>query len=160
MTNNTQSSEDESDYYDRISHNASVSMENDIYAINSHVSRFMAANREGHRKRGSDAVMEKRREFSKCEKMHPSQEKWSSVTFNLNDGPQDDAVSYSMSGRRMRKFKKMKVSDNDHSHGSFFLRAGAVGQYKLDNRIELYNIFIHFYKFLSFRIGDYHLRWT
>lgn len=26
------------------------------------------------------------------------------------------------------KGKKLKVSENDHSHGSFFLRAGAVGQ--------------------------------
>ena len=26
------------------------------------------------------------------------------------------------------KYKKMKVSGNEHSHGSFFLRAGAVGQ--------------------------------
>lgn len=64
----------------------------------------------------------------------------SSVGFSLGDDSlPSEAVSYAMNsdnviGSNARaipspriKTKKMKVSDNEHSHGSFFLRAGAVG---------------------------------
>ncbi|KAI9561301.1 hypothetical protein GHT06_012257 [Daphnia sinensis] len=76
----------------------------------------------------------------------------SSVGFNLVDESPSEIVSYamnsdnvviansetgrnsihhhhsgsSMNGTSSGKIKKLKVSDNEHSHGSFFLRAGAV----------------------------------
>lgn len=76
----------------------------------------------------------------------------STVGFNLVDESPSEIVSYamnsdnvviassetgrsgihhhhsgsSMNGTSSSKIKKLKVSDNEHSHGSFFLRAGAV----------------------------------
>jgi hypothetical protein len=65
----------------------------------------------------------------------------SSVGFNLVDESPSEIVSYAMNsdnvvipsgeitGTRTHgggKIKKLKVSNNEHSHGSFFLRAGAV----------------------------------
>lgn len=46
---------------------------------------------------------------------------------------EESAVSYAMDGSNViaPKCKKMKVSGNEHSHGSFFLRAGAVGSFAL-----------------------------
>jgi hypothetical protein len=67
----------------------------------------------------------------------------SSVGFNLVDESPSEIVSYAMNSDNVvipncetgrvtnhssgsNKIKKLKVSDNEHSHGSFFLRAGAV----------------------------------
>ena len=83
----------------------------------------------------------------------------------MDESP-SDAVSYAMnsdnvianstiSGRS--KIKKMKVSDNEHSHGSFFLRAGAVGPYLSDVITVLHNTNIYLF---SFRIGNDDLRRT
>ena len=63
----------------------------------------------------------------------------SSLSLNVVD---ESAVSYAMSGANVLarapstagggvKHRKMKVSDNEHSHGSFFLRAGAVGKFPI-----------------------------
>ncbi len=137
---NPHSSEEESDFDRRISHNASVSMENEIFPAESPVDRFMVGNADVQRRKGSgtESASDTKGEFSKSEKSNKSQEKslkkWSSrssVTFNLGEDLPGDVVSYSMMGdNKPRQIKKMKVSDNDHSHGSFFLRVGAVGQYK------------------------------
>lgn len=58
----------------------------------------------------------------------------SSLSFNLVEESSSEAVSYAMNSANVvvsssGRVKKMKVSDNEHSHGSFFLRAGAVGNF-------------------------------
>ena len=48
----------------------------------------------------------------------------SASSFGLNWAEDPPASSHDQTSA---SYKKMKVSENDHSHGSLFLRAGAVG---------------------------------
>ena len=137
-----ESSEDYSDET-QVSRNASVSMENE-YAT-SPVGRFIVTNTEGQRRRFSrtDSQIKEGSSKSYSQNQNSLQEKeqWasSSVKFNVADKTpceKQDVVSYSLMNQRNdansatsgRKSKKTKVSDNEHSHGSFFLRVGAVGR--------------------------------
>ena len=137
-----ESSEDYSDET-QVSRNASVSMENEYAA--SPVGRFIVTNTEGQRRRFSrtDSQIKEGSSKSYSQNQNSLQEKeqWasSSVKFNVADKTpceKQDVVSYSLMNQRNdansatsgRKSKKMKVSDNEHSHGSFFLRVGAVGR--------------------------------
>lgn len=82
----------------------------------------------------------------------------SSLSLNLGDGDSisASAVSFAMNGANVidrsgtgrsdsvkstGKSKKMKVTDNEHSHGSFFLRAGAVGE-SLSKNYKLFELAI------------------
>ncbi len=176
MTNN-QSSAEESDTYSQVNHNASISMENE-YAEAS-VGRFVVSNSDSQRRRFSrtDLAAEIKGEPFKSvsENPLPSKKKslqWTpSVKYNsIEDSPASDAMSYSVSmtsdrnnvtaSSRINKSKKMKVSDNEHSHGSFFLRAGAVGQFlflefEVFRHTDFYQTTFHSY---SFRIGNNDLR--
>ena len=69
----------------------------------------------------------------------PNDVMWTPAAFDsqsLDDGRHKNNVSFNRGTRShpltvdpmRRKTKKMKVSENEHSHGSFFLRAGAVGR--------------------------------
>ncbi len=134
MTNN-QFSEDSDDNKSRASDNASVSVENEVYAEKSSVGRFTISNTDGQRRRFSRTNSEVKGELSKSSQEKGLQWTTSSVKFNLAEetSTPSEIVSYSLmdegKGATKRvKTKKMKVSDNDHSHGSFFLRVGAVGQ--------------------------------
>ena len=51
---------------------------------------------------------------------------------SLDESRQRGSISIgnsTIANHLQRKSKKMKVSESEHSHGSFFLRAGAVGRY-------------------------------
>ncbi len=91
----------------------------------------------------------------------------SSLTLNVVD---ESAVSYAMSGANIIrggrsvtmnrhptggviKNRKMKVSDNEHSHGSFFLRAGAVGEINIFQFTKFWFIFILFLFFYEKAFG-------
>lgn len=54
------------------------------------------------------------------------------ITWNPSglDGPKKNTVTHTTSSSSIlsSKSKKMKVSENEHSHGSLFLRAGAVSK--------------------------------
>lgn len=96
----------------------------------------------------------------------------SALSLNLVEETSSDAVSYAMNSANVvvssgsGKVKKMKVSDNEHSHGSFFLRAGAVGndairQFNsllLFNEIPVFLLKLFSVCIFSFRIGDNGLR--
>ena len=73
----------------------------------------------------------------------PNDVMWTPAAFDsqsLDDGRHKSSVSFNRGTRShqltvdpmRRKTKKMKVSENEHSHGSFFLRAGAVGRMNLN----------------------------
>ncbi len=129
-----QSSEDESDgNKNQVSPNAVVSIENEY--VDSSVGRFIVSKTEGQRRRLSRTNSEIKGESANfaSQNLTPLQEKQSLqckttpseiVSYSLTDDRNDNTSATNSS----RKSKKMKVSDNEHSHGSFFLRVGAVGQ--------------------------------
>ncbi len=151
---NNQSSEDESGSYNRVSHNASISLENEVSMSPSKTSfnRFINSI-NGYRRRfsRSDSATDMREESSRSVSQNPLPQhnknlEWtanSAANFNtVDESPSeashqshtftlksDDNVTGTGDVSNGRKTKKMKVSDNEHSHGSFFLRVGAVGQY-------------------------------
>ena len=128
-----------------------VCLENELGSNRSPLNRFVSSIRNQERRRLSLALPGT--DASPPPHHPPLQWSPSSVSFSLMDESPSDAVSYAMnsdnviasstnSGRS--KIKKMKVSDNDHSHGSFFLRAGAVGPYLSDVITVLHNSNIYF----------------
>lgn len=138
-------------------HPSSLSLENEMMAPSSghpsSLNRFMDSIRGSQGPQGHQ-----RRRFSRTDSntsttvisqnpQHPNKQfQWtpSSVSFSLVDESptsSESAIAYAMNadsiigdqqtgnhGNQHNKIKKMKVSDNEHSHGSFFLRAGAVGK--------------------------------
>ena len=154
MTNNHPTSEEESGSHDRISHkNASVSVENETVNMSPtrEKSNPFVTNAAGHRRRfsRSDFIQEESSKYAN-QKPHPQHSKinqWpsnSSVNYihSVDESPSDASKSRTFSASRSDvtragpngpKIAKMKVSDNEHSHGSFFLRVGAVGQWVVIN---------------------------
>lgn len=128
------------------SRNASISMENEVVTAPSALNRFIDSIR-GQRRRFSRTDSASEIDDASLAKVsqnpHPNKAfQWmpSAVSFSLVDeSPSSDAISYAMNSSNVisnpgsngahRKGKKLKVSDNEHSHGSFFLRVGAVGKY-------------------------------
>ena len=129
-------SSEDSDGYKRQSTNemnASISMENE-YAD---VSHFATSNADSRLRKISKAdLADGIKEGPISEKhVHPTPKKslqWApSVKLNSVDElpipTHMDGGNISITSSR-KSCKKMKVSDNEHSHGSFFLRVGAVGR--------------------------------
>lgn len=152
---NNQSSEDESGCYNRVSHNASISLENEVSMSPSKTSfnRFISSI-NGYRRRfsRSNSATDVREESSRSVSQNPLPQHNKNLEWTANSAPNnfntvdespsetshqsrsftlksDDNVTGTGDVSNGRKTKKMKVSDNEHSHGSFFLRVGAVGQY-------------------------------
>ncbi len=127
-----------------VRYNTAMSTETE-YADSS-VGRFIVSGTESQRRRFSrtdSEIINAETSKSAGQNQNLLQEKegiqWTSpsVKFDLADKPTSETLSYVLGKRNSttstissirRKSRKMKVSDNEHSHGSFFLRAGAVGQ--------------------------------
>lgn len=124
--------------HNSVSPNASISVENEASTTELSVGRFIVSNTDGQRRRFSRTDSEvKADDISKS--MQAKGLEWtpSAVTFNLTNNTPSEIVSYSLmddegnEAAKQVKTKKLKVSDNDHSHGSFFLRVGAVGRFDI-----------------------------
>lgn len=107
--------------------------------------RFLSSLKNSSRRRISATQINNNNNESPEPQHKPLQWTPSSVSLNVVD---ESTISYAMSSANViapsggngsssnairrgnapgSKYRKMKVSDNEHSHGSFFLRAGAVG---------------------------------
>ncbi len=110
-------------------------MENEAFNTELSVGRFIVSNADGQRRRFSRTDSEVKGDLSKSSQEKGLDGTSSAVKFNLTDNTQSEIVSYSLmddegnEATKQVKTKKLKVSDNDHSHGSFFLRVGAVGRF-------------------------------
>ncbi|XP_057371829.1 uncharacterized protein LOC130692779 [Daphnia carinata] len=151
MANPTTTTEDETSDYDAVRNpDSSISVENEIVSAPTPLRRFFnqfSAERSGERRRFSRTDPVDMDDSSKgvSQNPHPSSRKssatkqWMPQNFGLSVGDSpNEIVSYSTMNSNSdivtntsgaangRKARKTKVSDNEHSHGSLFLRAGAV----------------------------------